>query len=605
MGATVFNCKICGSETKRSRNAMQCPVCGAIYPIDSEDSLSGAAAELAGEWRETFREHLKARRLDEAEQLTRRLMEADPADSELHAALEEVECCRQCVIVDGVLVKYNGSAPRVILPEGIDAIGEKAFEKSRCEAVIVPEGVTAIRQGAFRDCARLKSVSLPSSLTVIGNSAFKGCRALAELNLPGNLTEIGSYAFSGCAGLSALSLPEGMKLIGYRAFYNCSGVTSVSLPRRLRDVRKEAFVGCARLTHVTWPGHNVRNDPDSPFHGTPAVTGAAAAGGAAASSGGGTSSSGASSSGASSGSPPSWSARVAEARSTMSVGGSGRAFTGSSHASGSGSGSGASTAEPFIIYSGTLAAYTGSDKRITIPSGVTRIGDSAFKDSKCVEVILPKGLLEIGKNSFCNCRELTGIKLPGSLHTIGEYAFSGCTKLKAVNLPIGLTKLGEGAFRNCTMLVSVQLPVKLRNPEAGAFEGCTSLNTVTIPYGVNSISTRMFKGTALGEVELPGSIGAVASEAFAGCVRLWKVVLPDSLPAVGPHAFDRCPALTHIEWPGHSIIRDSIEAFSDTPAAAEARATDWRLARRCQHCGGVFKGFIFKRCIDCGQRKDY
>ena len=32
---------------------------------------------------------------------------------------------------------------------------------------------------------------------------------------------------------------------------------------------------------------------------------------------------------------------------------------------------------------------------------------------------------------------------------------------------------------------------------------------------------------------------------------------------------------------------------------------DRRRQGVCQHCGGSFKGFIFKKCYNCGEFKDY
>ena len=31
----------------------------------------------------------------------------------------------------------------------------------------------------------------------------------------------------------------------------------------------------------------------------------------------------------------------------------------------------------------------------------------------------------------------------------------------------------------------------------------------------------------------------------------------------------------------------------------------WREAGVCQRCGGIFKGLLFKKCINCGMSKDY
>ena len=32
---------------------------------------------------------------------------------------------------------------------------------------------------------------------------------------------------------------------------------------------------------------------------------------------------------------------------------------------------------------------------------------------------------------------------------------------------------------------------------------------------------------------------------------------------------------------------------------------DRRNRKKCQHCGGDFKGMLKKKCINCGKEKDY
>lgn len=39
--------------------------------------------------------------------------------------------------------------------------------------------------------------------------------------------------------------------------------------------------------------------------------------------------------------------------------------------------------------------------------------------------------------------------------------------------------------------------------------------------------------------------------------------------------------------------------------AREENIRKWKIAGRCQYCGGLFKGLFKKKCIDCGHEKDY
>lgn len=62
-------------------------------------------------------------------------------------------------ISKGILIKYKGRSSAVTIPDGVTAIGDKAFY--------------------LRD--RIKSVSIPDSVTSIGNEAFDGCKKLASM----------------------------------------------------------------------------------------------------------------------------------------------------------------------------------------------------------------------------------------------------------------------------------------------------------------------------------------------------------------------------------------------------------------------------------------
>ena len=132
---------------------------------------------------------------------------------------------------------------------------------------------------------------------------------------------------------------------------------------------------------------------------------------------------------------------------------------------------------------GTYSFYDSSLSEITLPEGLTSIGDSAFENCDGLTGELNLGectsLTSIGGYAFYNCSNLISITLPESLTSIGNRAFYDCTSLESITLPEGLTSIGDYAFYNCSGLTSITLPEGLTSIGYGAFLDCRSLTSVT------------------------------------------------------------------------------------------------------------------------------
>jgi Fibronectin type III domain. len=90
---------------------------------------------------------------------------------------------------------------------------------------------------------------------------------------------------------------------------------------------------------------------------------------------------------------------------------------------------------------------------ITIPEGVTSIGNLAFDKCKSItHVEIPEGVTKIGVQTFFGCESLERVTLPESLTSIGSIAFGNCTSLQSIAIPDSVTSIGEGAFVSCRAL---------------------------------------------------------------------------------------------------------------------------------------------------------
>ncbi len=128
----------------------------------------------------------------------------------------------------GVLVKYNGAATKVVIPDSVKIIGDSAF--SGCKgitSVVIPDSVQEIGLWAFYECKALPHITIPDSVQKIGQSAFEGCTALAAVVIPDSVKEIRSKAFAECISLTAIVIPASVQRIGIEAFYNCKSLRTV------------------------------------------------------------------------------------------------------------------------------------------------------------------------------------------------------------------------------------------------------------------------------------------------------------------------------------------------------------------------------------------
>lgn len=111
----------------------------------------------------------------------------------------------------GVLTKYVGHGGAVVIPDGVTAIGDRAFYRNKdMIAVTIPQGVVSVGQKAFEACDGLNTVTIPDSVTSIGYEAFYFCENLHTVTVPDSVTSIVHGAFTYCKNLARIRLPIGV-----------------------------------------------------------------------------------------------------------------------------------------------------------------------------------------------------------------------------------------------------------------------------------------------------------------------------------------------------------------------------------------------------------
>ena len=340
----------------------------------------------------------------------------------------------------------SGVNGRVTIPEGVTVIGDFAFfHRSGLTSVTIPASVTGIGWGAFSDCSGLTSFAVaadnPNYKSVNRLLLSKDGRTLVSgvngrVTIPEGVTEIGAYAFYGYSGLTSVTIPASVTEIGYLAFWGCGGLTAVVIPNSVTSIEWGAFLGCGSLKSLTIPD-SVTAIEGAAFYCCFGLTSV-----------------------------------------TMAEG-------------------------VTVIGDDTFVGCT-SLKSVTIPASVASIGSCAFH--RCAELtsftvaadnpnyksVNGHLLTKDGRTLLRGVNGVNGrVTIPEGVTVIGDSAFYGCSGLKSVTIPEGVTAIA-GAFYGCSSLTSVTIPASVTEIGDRAFEGCCSLTSVTIPASVTAMANGAF-----------------------------------------------------------------------------------------------------------------
>jgi hypothetical protein len=261
-----------------------------------------------------------------------------------------------------------------------------------------------------------------------------------------------------------------------------------------------------------------------------------------------------------------------------------------------------------IIYpEGKLGNYT-------IPSSVTRVGDSAFNGCyNLYNVTIPTNVLSIGEQAFFNCTSLDPVMIPESVTNIGAGAFAGCSSLLNLvvasgnlfyssadsvltdkslttllafpgglngqyiarlgglmgpglySIPNSIISIGDYAFYD-SKLTNVVIPDNVANIGDYAFYYSPGLTNLIIPNSVTNIgSNAFFFCFGLNNVTLGSGVISIGDNAFYNCASLTNVTMTNSVISIGDDAFSECTYLTNLIIPD-SVTSIGDSAFSDCPS---------------------------------------
>lgn len=176
-----------------------------------------------------------------------------------------------------------------------------------------------------------------------------------------------------------------------------------------------------------------------------------------------------------------------------------------------------------------------------------------------MRVSLPEGLTSVGDLAFYECTKVKTIVIPNSVTRIGIYAFSGCTGLELLNLGTGVRRIEEGAFSECYKIAALWLPEGLEYIGLKAFYSCRSITTVLVPQSVTYMGLSAFAYCQqLITAEIRANIHEVPEYLFYGCDMLSSVVLSDNTTEISDFSFRNCENLGNVYYGGTSMTEEEI-----------------------------------------------
>lgn len=143
-----------------------------------------------------------------------------------------------------VLIMYKGKDEKVVIPDGVKAIGEIAFSGQNIKEVVIPDSVTKIGCRAFSECKKLEKVTFGKNLKEIGYFAFENTSQLKSVDLSNtNMTVLGVNAFRYATSLKEIILPDSLEEIHNDALAN-TAVSEIVVPKSIKYVNAEIYRTC-------------------------------------------------------------------------------------------------------------------------------------------------------------------------------------------------------------------------------------------------------------------------------------------------------------------------------------------------------------------------
>ena len=131
-----------------------------------------------------------------------------------------------------------------------------------------------------------------------------------------------------------------------------------------------------------------------------------------------------------------------------------------------------------------LFYHCANAETVSLPATLTSVGNAAFAQDDAVSnytagltsVTIPQTVAEIQSYAFY-CTAITGIVVPANVKTFGKYVFSGCANLQ--NARLECENIGSFAFSECVSLSDLTISVNCKTFGSNMLTYCKELTAIT------------------------------------------------------------------------------------------------------------------------------
>lgn len=135
-----------------------------------------------------------------------------------------------------VLRRYKGKDSVVVVPEGVEKIGDYAFAddvepNESIEKILIPDSVREIASRAFAWCMALKEIEFPKKMKEFFIE-FDNCPSIAEITVPENVMKVGNLRFT--KTLRKINVGENITYVAL-SFFEKNKPMTASRPDQIAD----------------------------------------------------------------------------------------------------------------------------------------------------------------------------------------------------------------------------------------------------------------------------------------------------------------------------------------------------------------------------------